>query len=105
MEEKSEKKPEKKPEKKAKKKMSKTKKIILIVVGVILLVLIGVALRYLLAYNGFLDKITDWGPEKKQYSVIVSEDSEANGYSDLKNKGVGFLPIQSRSMSRTLNTV
>lgn len=83
--------PERKPEIKAKKKMSKTKKIILIVVGVILLVLVGVALRYLLAYNGFLDKITNWGPEKKQYSVIVTDDSEAKGYGDLKNKGVGFL--------------
>ena len=78
-------------EKKAKKKMPKTKKIILIVVGVVLLVLAGVALRYLLAYNGFLDKITNWGPEKKQYSVIVTNDSVAKEYSDLKNKGVGFL--------------
>ncbi len=78
-------------EKKAKKKTPKTKKIILIVVGVILLVLAGVALRYLLAYNGFLDKITNWGPEKKQYSVIVTNDSAAKEYSDLKNKGVGFL--------------
>ena len=67
------------------------KKVISIILGVVLLVIVGVGARYFLAYNGFLDKITERKPEMKQYNVIVSEDSKINNEKDLVDKSVGFL--------------
>ncbi len=66
-------------------------KIIIWVVVAILLVAAGFALRYWLAFSGFLDKITGRRPEMKEYSVIVKEDSSANEINDLAEKNVSFL--------------
>ena len=67
------------------------KKIVLAIVGIVLLAAVVIGARYLLAYNGFLDKITSREPEMKKYSVIVLEDSEAKNVADLTDKNVGFL--------------
>ncbi len=67
------------------------KKVILAIIGLIVLVLIGVGARYFLAFNGFLDKITERKPEMKQYSVVVLSDSGLQDVADLANKSVGFL--------------
>ena len=67
------------------------KKVSSIIVGVILLVLVAVGARYFMAYNGFLDKITDRSSEMKQYSVIVLNTSELNVIKDLAGKSTGFL--------------
>ena len=61
------------------------------VVGVVLVIIIAVVLRYVLALNGFLDKVTDWGVEKKSYSVAVLNDSEVQELANLNGKSVGFL--------------
>ncbi|MBR3329233.1 LCP family protein [Candidatus Saccharibacteria bacterium] len=78
-------------EDKSPKKKSKTKKIIIGIVIVLVLVAAAIVFRYILALNGFLDKITNWGPEKKEYSVIVMNSSDVSELSGLENKGVGFL--------------
>ena len=67
------------------------KKIILIAIGALLLTAVIVAIRYIAAYNGFLDKITAREPEMKQYSVIVLNDSEIKEVGDLAGLNVGFL--------------
>ena len=67
------------------------KRIILAVIGVILLVVIAMVGRYIMAYNGFLDKITARKPEMKQYNVIVLDKSEARELNDLVGKNVSFL--------------
>ncbi|MBR5647788.1 LCP family protein, partial [Candidatus Saccharibacteria bacterium] len=69
----------------------KVVKIIIWVVVAILVLLAAVALRYWLAFSGFLDKITGRGPEMKEYSVLVKEDSSANEIGDLAGKNVSFL--------------
>lgn len=73
------------------------KKIILGIIGIVLLVAAGVAARYLLAYNGFLDKITERKPEMKNYSVVVSSKSEIEDVAALANKGVGFLKADTKA--------
>ncbi len=73
------------------------KKIILAIIGIVLLVVVGVGMRYLLAYNGFLDKITARKPEMKVYDVIVMEESDLWQTEDLKEKSVGFLKIDSKA--------
>lgn len=75
----------------------KAVKIIIGIVIVLVLVVTGVALRYLLAINGFLDKITEQKPEMKSYSVIVTEDSPAQGINDLAGKSVSFLEIDNKA--------
>lgn len=69
----------------------KTLKIVLCVVAVLLLIVGGIALRYFLAFNGFLDKITERRPEMKAYNVIVKEDSPVNEIGSLAGKNVSFL--------------
>lgn len=54
-------------------------------------------IRYLLAYNGFLDKITMRKPEMKQYSVIVLENSELKDETNLSGKSVGFLKTDTKA--------
>lgn len=65
------------------------------IVGIVLGVLLGVALIYgirvLLAYNGFLDKITNDDPETKEYSVIVLSSSNKNEIHELERKNIGYL--------------
>ena len=73
------------------------KKIVLAIVGIVLLAAVVVGARYLLAYNGFLDKITSREPEMKKYDVIVLEDSEAKDVSDLADKNVGFLKTDTKA--------
>ena len=70
-------------EDKSPKKKSKTKKIIIGIVIVLVLVAAAIVFRYILALNGFLDKITNWGPEKKEYSVIVMNSSDVSELSGL----------------------
>ncbi|MBR0480017.1 LCP family protein, partial [Candidatus Saccharibacteria bacterium] len=48
-------------------------------------------LRYWLAYNGFLDKITARKPEMKGYSVVVLGEAEIEKVGELAEKSVGFL--------------
>lgn len=67
------------------------KRLVLILVGMVLLVAIAIGIRYLMAYNGFLDKITAHEPEMKRYSVVVLNDSEIENEKDLVDKHVGFL--------------
>ena len=73
------------------------KKIISAIIGIILLILVAVGIRYLLAYNGFLDKITMRKPEMKQYSVIVLENSELKDETNLSGKSVGFLKTDTKA--------
>lgn len=67
------------------------KKFFWTILGLVAVVFVGVGARYLLAYNGFLDKITMRKPEMKQYSVVVLDDSELKEFADLEGKSVGFL--------------
>lgn len=78
-------------------KKSTILKIIGIVLGIIIIVAIGVVIRYFAAYNGFLDKITTKRPEVKEYSVAVLEDSNFKEIADLKDKSTGFLKIDPNS--------
>ena len=73
------------------------KKIVLSIVAIILVATIAIASRYLLAYNGFLDKITTRRPETKSYEVLVKEDSEFNTIEDLKDKNAGLLKSDTKS--------
>lgn len=73
------------------------KKIVLAIVGIVLLAAVVIGARYLLAYNGFLDKITSREPEMKKYDVIVLEDSEAKDVFDLADKNVGFLKTDTKA--------
>lgn len=57
----------------------------------LLIAIIAVAIRYIGAFNGFLDKITDWGKETKEYSVIVLNQSETQDIMELDQKPTGFL--------------
>ncbi len=75
----------------------KVAKIIISIMVVILLVLGGVFLRYFLALNGFLDKITEHKPEMKAYSVIVTENSAVKEINDLANKSVSFLETDNKA--------
>lgn len=69
------------------------------VFGVILVAIIAVVIRYTAAFNGFLDKVTDWGKEKKYYSVAVLDESEVQELSGLSGKGVGFLETDPQTQS------
>lgn len=80
-----------------KKENRKVWKIVGIVFGVLLLVALGIALRYIMAYNGFLDKITERKPEMKEYSVAVMDDSSIEDVMELKDKSVGFLKIDPKA--------
>ena len=73
------------------------KRLVLIISGVILLVILAIGIRYLMAYNGFLDKITAHEPEMKRYSVLVLKDSEIEDEKGLANKHVGFLKTDARA--------
>lgn len=84
---------------KAKKKNNKVWTMVAGVVGILLLLVVAMALRYGLALNGFLDKITNWGLEKKEYSVAVKESSEIQELEGLAGKGVGFLSTDSEANS------
>ena len=80
---------------KAEKKWS-VGKIIGIILGLVGVVLVLIALRYLLAFNGFLDKITG-GKEKKEYSVGVLEESEYESLGALAGKSFGFLKTDDKA--------
>ena len=80
-----------------KKENRKVWKIVGIVFGALLLVALGIALRYIMAYNGFLDKITERKPEMKEYSVVVMNDSSIEDVMELKGKSVGFLKIDPKA--------
>ncbi len=71
------------------------KKLILSVVGVLLVVVIGFALRYMFAYNGFLNKVTGYHPERRQYSVAVMEEGVIQNLNQIKDKHVGFIKTDS----------
>ena len=81
--------------------MRKAVKVIGWVAAGALVVLILVAIRYAASFNGFLDKITDWGKEKKEYSVVItSEDEDKNDESSLQTlagKNIGFLKTDSQA--------
>ena len=65
------------------------------IVGVVLamgvIVVAGVALRYVGALDTFFDKVTEKEPEIKEYSVLVLKESESKKIEDLDSKSVGFL--------------
>ena len=86
-----------KKEEKNKKKLPLWAKIVIGVVATILVVGIAVFLRYSTALNGFLDKITTWGKETKEYSILVMDKSEFHELADLKNNGIGFLKTDPNS--------
>ncbi|MBR5938943.1 LCP family protein [Candidatus Saccharibacteria bacterium] len=71
--------------------MKKIRKIIVVVIIIVLLVISGIAIRYFGAFNNFLDKITNRGPEMKEYSVLTLEGDELKELSSLENKSIGFL--------------
>ena len=66
-------------------------KVIGVILGVALLAVLIYGLRVWLAYNGFLDKITDKGPETKSYSVVVLPESNTNELKELERKSIGYL--------------
>ena len=74
------------------------KKIVWSVFGVVLIVAVAVVLRYVFAYNGFLDKITERKPETKEYNVVVKNDSELKELSELENKSISFLKIDTKAV-------
>lgn len=59
--------------------------------GVAVLLVVAYGIRVLLAYNGFLDKVTGGGPESKEYSVVVLSDSNTNEIHELERKNLGYL--------------
>lgn len=63
-----------------------------------LLVLGAFGVRYLLSYNGFLDKITSRRPELKQYNVVVTNDSGLENIEVLAGKSVGFLKTDPKAV-------
>ena len=65
-------------------------------VSVIAIVLSIFAFRYTDAFNAFLNKVTDRKPETKQYSVVVTEKSEAKDLADLNKKNIGFLKTDTK---------
>ena len=75
------------------------KRLVLIILGVIMLVILAIGIRYLMAYNGFLDKITAHEPEMKRYSVLVLKDSEIEDEKGLVNKHVGFLKTDPKAVN------
>ena len=66
-------------------------KIIGAILGIALIAMLVYGLRVWLAYNGFLDKITDKEPETKSYSVLVLPDSNTNELKELERKSIGYL--------------
>ncbi len=79
------------------KKKSLGKKIVLFVIVAILLVAVGVAIRYASSIENFLNKITTRTPEKKGYSVVVLNESEISDVNGLSSKSVGFLKIDEKA--------
>lgn len=73
------------------------KKIIIGILGVIILTLLAIGLRFGLAYDGFLGKITEHKPELRYYSVIVSEKSDAKELKDLSEKSFGYLATDNKA--------
>lgn len=59
--------------------------------GVVVLAVVIYGIRVLLAYNGFLDKVTGGDPESKEYSVVVLPDSNTNEIHELERHSVGYL--------------
>ncbi|MBR3322293.1 LCP family protein [Candidatus Saccharibacteria bacterium] len=68
-------------------------KVAAVAAVVICIVALGIILRYTAAFNGFLDRITNWGRETKEYSVLVKDSSEINDLRGIENQSVGFLKI------------
>lgn len=77
-------------------KKKKALKIIIGIIAVLLLVAAGVALRYWLAFSGFLDKITGRKLEMKSYSVVVTEESPVNEIEQLAGKNISFLDADNK---------
>ncbi|MBR2753674.1 LCP family protein [Candidatus Saccharibacteria bacterium] len=84
-------------EEKKVKKSRKVWKIVGFVFVVLLLIAIGVVLRYVIAYNGFLDKITERKPEMKEYSVIVMQNRNIQKIEELNGKSVGLLKTDTKA--------
>lgn len=83
--------------KEEKKGKSRGFKIFWAVFVVFLAMIFAAILRYVMAYNGFLDKITARKPEMKAYSVIVEKKSELQDVSGLKKKSVGFIKTDEKA--------
>lgn len=66
-------------------------KVAAVIAIIICIMAAAIVLRYTSAFNGFLDKITDWGHEKKEYGVLVKNDSEIYELNGIEGKSVGFL--------------
>lgn len=66
-------------------------KVAAVIAAILCVTALAIVLRYTSAFNGFLDKITDWGHEKKEYSVLVKDDSEIQELKEIEAKSVGFL--------------
>lgn len=73
------------------------KKIIATLVAVILVVVVGVVIRYWSSINNFLNKVTERRPEVKAYSVLVMEDSGISDVKNLASKNVGFLKTDEKA--------
>ena len=67
------------------------KKFLKVFLIIILVVVGGIIFRYFGAFNNFLDKITNRGPELKNYSVLVLKNSGMNKIEDVERENVGFL--------------
>ena len=72
-------------------------KIVMGLVGVILVVVIGIVIRYVTSFNNFLDKVSGGGAEVKKYNVIVTDDSDIQDLGGLDGKSVGFLKIDEKA--------
>jgi len=83
---------------KVKSRMKRIGSVIICLVVFALLVLGAFGVRYLLSYNGFLDKITSRRPELKQYNVVVTNDSGLESIEALAGKSVGFLKTDPKAV-------
>lgn len=78
----------------------KTPVVLQIICSIVAAVVVGVcifAMRYTDSFNGFLNKVTEYKPETKEYSVSVMNDSQFTKLADLKQKSVGFLKTDTKS--------
>ncbi len=83
---------------KVKSRIKRVGSVIICLVVFALLALVAFGVRYLLSYNGFLNKITARRPELKQYNVVVTNDSEFENIEALTDKSVGFLKTDPKAV-------
>jgi len=79
-------------------------KVFILVVGIIYILLLGVAFFYLNKTFSFIDYFTSgYNYETKNYLVLVLNESEHDNIKDLKNKKIGYVNQISYSIEEAIN--